>query len=317
MEKPTRTPDSPPVRRDVPRSARFLDALGRTLIGAGTLLLLFVVYQLWGTGLRESREQDRLEKKFAAIVQTAGSTGSADSLESVPTRGEPVSRIKIPKIGLDKVLVGGVDMESLKKGPGLFPGSPLPGQLGNVAIAGHRTTYGAPFEDLDKIVVGDEIVFDTPTGTRTYRVHKEPYNVFPSNVEVVATKDPMRATVTLVTCTPKYTSWKRLIVEAELVAKDQGDLPPAAPTVTSPSAEPATPFVDEPVAFDEGWFHDTSVIPNLLGLGALLVAIGVAGARLARRTGRRVLVWGPSAIVFLFVLFWFFENLTGLLPTNI
>ena len=310
-------PDSRSVRGDVPRSARLLDALGRTLIGAGTLLLLFVVYQLWGTGLRESREQDRLEKKFAAIVQTAGSTGSPDSLEPLPARGEPVSRIKIPRIGVDKVLVGGVDMESLKKGPGLFPGSPLPGQLGNVAIAGHRTTYGAPFEDLDRVAVGDEIVFETPTGTRTYRVHKEPYNVYPSNVEVVATKDPTRATVTLVTCTPKYTSWKRLIVEAELVGKDQGDLAPPTPAATPPSADPATPFVDEIVAFDEGWFHDTSVIPNLLGLGALLVAIGITGARLARRSGRRLLVWSPTGIVFLFVLFWFFENLTGLLPTNI
>lgn len=279
------------------------------MITAGALLLLFVVYQLWGTGLRESREQDRLRDKLATVT-----------VVTTPERGEPVSRIKIPKLGVDKVLVGGVDAESLKKGPGLFPKSPLPGQLGNVAIAGHRTTYGAPFEDLDKIVVGDEIVFETPAGTRTYRVHKKPYNVFPSNVEVVATTDPLRATLTLVTCTPKFTSWKRLIVEAELVGPDSGDVASATVTTTpdaATSAEPATPFMDDETAFDQGWFHDLSVIPNLAGLGTALIALAMAGAWLARRTGRRIVVWTPTGAVFLVVLFFFFENLTGLLPSNI
>lgn len=284
------------------------------MISAGALLLLFVAYQLWGTGLRESREQERLADKLATIT-----------IVTTPERGEPVSRIKIPTLGVDKVLVGGVDAESLKKGPGLFPMSPLPGQLGNVAIAGHRTTYGAPFEDLDKIKVGDAIVFETPAGTRTYRVHKEPYNVFPSNVEVVATKDPLRATLTLVTCTPKFTSWKRLIVEAELVGPAAGDVAsgsastPASPSTTAvgTGAEPATPFVDDTTAFDTGWFHDTTVIPNVLGLGAALIALFVGGSLLSRRTGRRILVWAPTSVVFLVLLFFFFENLTGLLPTNI
>lgn len=287
---------------DIPRSARVLDVVGRAMIGAGALLLLFVAYQLWGTGLRESREQDRLAEKLAASTTVA-----------VPERGDPVSRIKIPSLKVDKILVGGVDAESLKKGPGLFPMSPLPGQLGNVAIAGHRTTYGAPFEDLDKIVVGDEIVFETPGGTRTYRVNKKPYNVFPSDVDVVATKDPDRATLTLVTCTPKFTSWKRLIVEAELVGPEVGGATPPPST----TAEAATPFMDDTTVFDEGWFHDTSVVPNLLALGAALVALAFGGLHLGRRTGRKVLVWTPTGAVFLVVLFWFFENLTGLLPTNI
>lgn len=279
------------------------------MIAMGTLLLLFVVYQLWGTGLRESREQDRLRDKLATVT-----------IVTTPERGEPVSRIRIPALDVDKVLVGGVDAESLKKGPGLFPMSPLPGQLGNVAIAGHRTTYGAPFEDLDKIAVGDEIIFETPAGTRTYRVHKKPYNVFPSNVEVVATKDPLRATLTLVTCTPKYTSWKRLIVEAELIGPDTGDVA-SAPAIASPdtttSAETATPFMDDETAFAQGWFHDTSVIPNLVGLAIALVAVAISGSLLSRRTGRKVLVWTPTGVVFLVVLFFFFENLTGLLPSNI
>lgn len=284
-----------------------LDVLGRVLIASGLLLGLFVVYQLWGTGLSESREQSSLSLQLDRVLDTPSSTVA-------PVRGEPVSRIEIPRLGVKKVLVGGVDAESLMKGPGLFPNSPLPGQLGNVAVAGHRTTYGAPFEDLDKIVVGDVITFDTPRGRAEYRVTREPYNVYPSMVEVVETKDPARATLTLVTCTPKWTAWKRLIVEAELVTKDQVDVD--VPVVTAP--EPATPFVDtELVAFDEGWFHDTSVVPAVVWLGLGLAGIWLAGWLVVRRTGRRLLVWPPTGAVFLVVLFFFFENLTGLLPTNL
>lgn len=284
------------------RFSTFLDVTGRIMVVSGLLLGLFVAYQLWGTGLRESREQSSLSAELDRAFDAPSSTVT-------PARGEPVSRIEIPRLGVKKVLVGGVDAESLMKGPGLFPNSPLPGQLGNVAVAGHRTTYGAPFEDLDKIVVGDVITFDTPRGTAEYRVTREPYNVFPSMVEVVETKDPTRATLTLVTCTPKWTAWKRLIVEAELVMKNQ---------VEYVIPEPATPFVDnELTAFDEGWFHDTSVIPAVAGLAALLAAIWISGWLVVRRTGRRWLVWPPTGAVFLVVLFFFFENLTGLLPTNL
>lgn len=284
-----------------------LDVVGRVMIASGLLLGLFVVYQLWGTGLKENREQSALSQQLDRVLDAPSSTVA-------PVRGEPVSRIEIPRLGVEKVLVGGVDAESLMKGPGLFPNSPLPGQLGNVAVAGHRTTYGAPFEDLDKIVVGDVIAFDTPRGRAEYRVTREPYNVFPSAVEVVETKDPTRATLTLVTCTPKWTAWKRLIVEAELITKNQAET--ATPTVTTP--EPATPFVDtELVAFDEGWFHDTSVIPAVIALGLALAGIWTVGWFVARRTGRRLLVWPPTGAVFLVVLFFFFENLTGLLPTNL
>lgn len=282
------------------RLSAALDVIGRVMIASGLLLSLFVVYQLWGTGFRESREQSTLAQQLDRALAAPTSTVA-------PARGGPIGRMEIPRLGVKKVLVGGVDAESLMKGPGLFPYSPLPGQLGNVAVAGHRTTYGAPFEDLDKIVVGDVITFDMPSGRVEYRVTREPYNVFPSMVEVVETKDPKRATLTLVTCTPKWTAWKRLIVEAELVTRGQTEV-----------AAPATPFVDaELVAFDEGWFHDTSVIPAVTLLGLALAGIWVSGGLLARRTGRRLLVWSPTGAVFLVVLFFFFENLTGLLPTNL
>ena len=65
--------------------------------------------------------------------------------------GEAIARIEIPAIGVDDIVVAGVDSGDLKKGPGHFPTTPLPGQLGNSAIAGHRTTYGQPFFDVDKL----------------------------------------------------------------------------------------------------------------------------------------------------------------------
>ena len=76
--------------------------------------------------------------------------------------------IQIPKIGVDKIFVEGTGREDLKKGPGHYPGTPLPGEIGNAAIAGHRTTYGQPFYDLDKLAPGDEIITQTlRAGTRT------------------------------------------------------------------------------------------------------------------------------------------------------
>jgi sortase A len=98
------------------------------MIAAGLLLLSFVAYQLWGTGLSEGQAQNTLAAQFITPQPTK------------PQFGGLVGRISIPSIGLSKFVVAGVRLSDLKKGPGLFAGSPLPGQLGNVAIAGHRTT---------------------------------------------------------------------------------------------------------------------------------------------------------------------------------
>ena len=135
---------------------RILDVVGRAMIAAGLLLLSFVGYQLWGTGVAESRPQAELPARFRSQAP------------SVPDYGDVVGRLRIPSIDVDKFIVAGTSYESLERGPGLFVGSPLPGQLGNVAIAGHRTTYGAPFSRIDEIREGDEIVIETKKGTYTY-----------------------------------------------------------------------------------------------------------------------------------------------------
>jgi len=131
------------------------------------------------------------------------------------TEGDPIARIEIPRIGVGKWVVAGVETGDLKKGPGHYPETPLPGQLGNSAIAGHRTTYGQPFFDVDKLEVDDEIVVTTLAGRFVYRVTGQEI-VSPSDYQVIATADPTVATLTLTSCHPKYTARERIIVYAEL-----------------------------------------------------------------------------------------------------
>jgi sortase A len=159
-----------------------------------------------------------------------------------------MARIEIPSIGLDAKVVAGVEPEDLKKGPGHYPGTPMPGQFGNSAIAGHRTTYGQPFYRLDEVQVGDEIVLTTVQGRFVYRATGSEV-VDPGASQVVATTDPSAATLTLTTCTPRYTASQRLVVHADL-ALDASDPPQPAVldyhgtepllTSTTTSTTPAT-----------------------------------------------------------------------------
>jgi sortase A len=140
--------------------------------------------------------------------------------------GDAMARIEIPRIGLDAVVVAGVEPSDLKQGPGHYPGTPMPGQLGNSAIAGHRTTYGQPFFDLDDVEPGDEIVLTSVQGRFVYRMTGSEI-VSPSAGHVVLTTDPNVARLTLTTCEPKYTATNRLIVYAELDTAASGPgLPP-------------------------------------------------------------------------------------------
>jgi sortase A len=226
----------------------WVGGLGKTLIATGLLLFGFVAYQLWGTGIETARAQNSLESEFEELL--AGTTPSTATpvdtpptesttpVESPPTgsipatttptptpvaslpsiaEGDPVARMELPTIGVDKIVVAGVDKNDLKKGPGHYPETPLPGQLGNSAIAGHRTTFGQPFFDVDKLENGDEIVVTTVAGRFVYRVTGQQI-VSPSDYQVIATTDPTRATLTLTSCHPKYTARERIIVFAELDA---------------------------------------------------------------------------------------------------
>lgn len=131
-------------------------------------------------------------------------------------RGDAFARLEIPKIGKELYVLPGVDVSDLKKGPGHYPDTPLPGQLGNAAIAGHRTTWGEPFADLDQLAPGDEIIVTMANGeTFVYDVTFTQI-VTPADSWVIATTDPDVAMLTLTTCHPKYTTKQRMAVHSVL-----------------------------------------------------------------------------------------------------
>ena len=133
--------------------------------------------------------------------------------------GDALARIEIPAIGVDDIVVAGVTKGDLQRGPGHFPDTPVPGQLGNSAIAGHRTTYGQPFRNVDDLVPGDDIRVTTLNGLYVYRITGQEI-VSPSDYQVVATTDPATANLTLVSCHPVFTARERIVIFSELVPSE-------------------------------------------------------------------------------------------------
>jgi sortase A len=128
--------------------------------------------------------------------------------------GHAIGTIRMPKLGAHYAVVQGTDTDSLRKGPGHYPATSFPGQGGTVAIAGHRTTYLAPFNQIDKFRPGDEIVLDMPYGKFTYAVEKTKV-VDPSDVAVVD-RVPGAERLVLSACHPLYSASQRIIVFARL-----------------------------------------------------------------------------------------------------
>ena len=128
--------------------------------------------------------------------------------------GHAIGTIRMPKIGRHYAVVQGTDTDSLRKGPGHYPATSFPGEGGTVAIAGHRTTYGAPFNQIDKLKPGDEIVLDMPYGKFTYAVQKTKI-VDPTDLAVVD-RVPGAEQLVLSACHPLYSASQRIIVFARL-----------------------------------------------------------------------------------------------------
>lgn len=126
----------------------------------------------------------------------------------------PIGRIEIPAIGLVHTVYEGIWLTVIDEGPGHWPGSALPGMLGNTVFPGHRVTHSHPFLDLDRLVPGDEVRFVMPYGTFTYRV-TETLVVTPKDLWVVdQTRDH---TMTLIACHPKHSARQRIVVKGRLV----------------------------------------------------------------------------------------------------
>jgi sortase A len=128
--------------------------------------------------------------------------------------GAAVGRIRIPRIGASYVVVNGTDTASLRKGPGLYEDNPFPGAPGTVAIAGHRTTYLAPFRHIDRLKPGDEISVEMPYGRFTYAVRRT--RIVPAT-EVSVTKRVSFDQLILSACHPLYSAAKRIVVFAKFV----------------------------------------------------------------------------------------------------
>ena len=338
------------------------------LIAIGLLMFAFVGYQLWGTGIEYARAQDRLDDEFADLIgatTTATATTTAPATTLGPTTtvdattttsststtvaplpdfaaGDVMARIEIPSIGLDAKVVSGVQPEDLKLGPGHYPDTPMPGQFGNSAIAGHRTTYGQPFFRLDEVAPGDEIVLTTVQGRFVYRATASEI-VAADRSDVVATTDPTIARLTLTTCHPRYSATERLIVAAELDAV--ASAAPQAPVVDTDRADRRHPS-RRGVGLDDaahhagvGAAHDprhcaaggrhqrgaptpsptagsptTTPSSQVAIWGVALTVISVGAWQLSRAVGRNWIGALAGIVPFVVALYFFFQNVNRLLP---
>jgi sortase A len=159
-----------------------------------------------------------LEKKALASLPdpTARIAFAARALDRKIESGDAIGRIVVPAIGLSKVMVQGTTTDVLPKGPGHYPETPLPGAPGTVAIAGHRTTYGAPFHDINELHKGDKIELKMPYGTVTYAV-EDIKIVLPTATYVTERKSYNRLVLTA--CHPLYSASHRIVVFARQVSE--------------------------------------------------------------------------------------------------
>jgi sortase A len=219
----------------VQRAVRIVSTM---LITAGIVVLadagLTVVWQEPLSAAYGSLEQGKAEDQLndleaqypsaadlAAIARVSGSPAKArilaDRFQPHLQQGHAIGRIKIDRIGLDMVVVQGTDTSSLQKGPGHYANTPLPGQPGTVAIAGHRTTYLAPFRHIDEIRPGDEIRLEMPYAAFTYVMQRHEV-VDPSDVGILRPVGFNQLVLTA--CHPPYSASHRYAVFARLARID-------------------------------------------------------------------------------------------------
>jgi sortase A len=229
-----------PARRRDPFWQLVARGVGELLVTAGLVLLLFVVYEVyvtdWVNGQQQEELSDQIHEEWEA---TAPSAAPGSPMTVAPAEGELLAVLHIPRLGEDwqRVVLEGTAEDELTKGPGHYVGTALPGQVGNVGLAGHRVGKGSPFLDADQLVPGDAIVVETADSWFVYRVLGDEatgdYTTDPSGIpgqQIVRPTDvgviapvpgavgatPTASYLTLTTCHPKYSARQRLIVHAVL-----------------------------------------------------------------------------------------------------
>jgi sortase A len=318
---------------------RTIAAIGRSLVTLGLLILLFVAYQLWGTGIYTAHAQNRLKSDFKkeqakyaeqdtvaapttatttpAATTPAATHGTTTTTQPVrtgappptPPEGEVEGLISIPAIGLNMAFVEGTDVPDLRKGPGHYPDTPIPGSLGNAAIAGHRTTYLHPFFDIDKLKVGDEIIIATLDGKIfTYAMYEQ-IIVKPTDTWVV--DNTPDAELTLTSCNPKYSAAERIVTKARLVANKSAtpQKPKPRPNAGAGKARPTTLQGNSLAA-------STDSIPWAVVWGVVVLAVGLAWWWAFRRW-RHPATWVIGVVPFLIALFPFYVFLERSIPQGL
>ncbi len=215
--------------------------LGELLITLGVILLLFVAWQLYWTDFTADRAQasttDTLQHSWSQDPARApGATQVDGKVKQVPL-GDAFALVRIPRFGKKyvKPILQGTDLPILDKGVGHYTGSQMPGQVGNFAVAGHRVTYGKPFNEIATIKPGDAIVIETATTWYVYRAVRHVI-VTPDHVEVVAPvpqhpgATPTEAWMTMTACNPEYSARQRYVEFSklqEVLPKSKGQVPAA------------------------------------------------------------------------------------------
>jgi sortase A len=297
---------------------RALGIIGRILIGAGIVLLLFTAYQVWGTAFQEGHTQNTLRKtleKEAKNSQVEQALAEAAALDKLPTgkavvaptttapaEGDPVGEIRIPAIGINQVVVEGTNTPDLRKGPGHYIGTPLPGQAGNASIAGHRTTYGHPFYNLNSVQPGDPIVLTTFQGIFVYHAIRSEV-VSPSDGTVL--KNAFGAYLTLTTCNPRFSASTRLVVFAQLAHSQ------LFPNSGLPAGKPSKPQSNDLAGDSSGGYGGAFVWGAVLAVFGSLVLLAAHRFR-----PQRWLIWIAGILGTLVMLYPFFNAISPLLPAS-
>jgi sortase A len=216
------------MRRALRHASTILIAVGLLLLADAVLTVTWqepssAIY----AHLEQRRLDDQLEKLQAGALTTVDRRAlatlrspkrklafAARSLDRRARPGRPLGRIRMRRIGVSTVVVAGTGSKDLRRGPGHYPATPLPGARGTVGIAGHRTTYGAPFRRIDRLRRGDEVEVDMPYGRFTYEVERT--RIVPPTAIWVTDRVSYDRLV-LSACHPLYSAAKRIVVFARLV----------------------------------------------------------------------------------------------------
>ncbi|MFN2527055.1 MAG: class E sortase [Actinomycetota bacterium] len=163
----------------------------------------------FATDLWAARIQSRL------VQQLAGGA-AAYRLQTIEI-GDALTKLEIPRLGVDTIVVEGATQAALYAGAGHYPETPLPGEVGNVAIAGHRTTFGKPFARMDELVPGDKVVLTTPLARHVYEIDTRPWVVDAFDWSPVENYPLGGSFLTLTSCHPEGSATQRIVVRAHLV----------------------------------------------------------------------------------------------------